>query len=432
MKIEFEKLLRQRKMTALVIIVLMSVYVYLAFAASIDTFSGLDRKYFLTHEDYREWLMSKQTEKVDEAWTSRTEKEYRNLIDENMLSADEIAERLKWEKENGFFVNYTVDDVLANPYNIEYAFDLLPSEVFYSRDMESFYPSVFKVYIPLAEDAVGYLHESYDESNRSSEENNGISYAEYMGYSEAQLNDYWNFVDSRYRDFELTVGYCLGWDILCTVMQFLPYTLGLALIMVLGSLFSQEKSCGMVPILRTAKNGRARLLRQKLMIALCTATALWLLFQLVMLLAVALSYTLQGATCTAIAFDGKPSIYGFTWLEYYLVQCAFSYCGTLVFALFVCCTSSLMSLKLLIPLNLVITLFCGIPINRFCFADKAFSLLDKLRAITPPQLMAAYPNLQVYQSYELGSFIVQLAYVMAAATLVETVLMLLFLKKQEG
>lgn len=432
MKIEIEKLLRQRKMTALVIIVLISVYVYLAFAANIDTFSGYDREYFLTHEDYREWLMSKQAEKVDEAWISKTKKEYMGLIDENMYSADEIAERLGWEKKNGFSVDYTVDDVLADPYNIEYAFELLPSKVFYSHDMESFYPSVFDIYIPLAEDAVGYLHESYEKVNRIFEENNGISYAECMGYSEAQLNDYWDFVDRRYRDFELTVGYCLGWDILCTAMQFLPYTLGLALIVVLGSLFSQEKSCGMVPILRTAKNGRARLLQQKLMIALCTATALWLLFQLVMLLAVALSYTLQGAECTAMAFDGKPSIYGFTWLEYYLVQCAFSYCGTLVFALFVCCTSSLMSLKLLMPLNLVITLFCGIPINRFCFADTAFSLLDKLKAITPPQLMAAYPNLQVYQSYELGPFIVQLAYVMAAATLAETVLMLLLLKKQEG
>lgn len=432
MKFEFEKLLRQRKLIAVVVAVLAAVYVFLAFGGNDDTFSGFSKSYFWENEEYRQRVMSEKSERVDEAWIADMKAEYKAFVDENMLSANEIAEKLEWEKENGIYVDYTAEDVLANPYNIDYAYDLLTDEAFYSYDMENIYTTAFKVYIPLAEDAVAYLHESYERSNYYCEKENGISYAETMGYSEAQLNDYWEFVDARYDGFELTVGYSRGWDILCTLMQYLPFTLGPALIVVLGNLFSQERSYGMVPILRTAKNGRTKLLRRKITAALCIAAGLWLIFQLAMLIAMALTYTLRGGDCTAMSFDCKPSIYGFTWLGYYALQCLFSFFGTLVFAIFVCCMSSVMGLRFSMPLNLAITLLCGIPIDRFCYADKAFSLLDKLRAVTPPQLMAAYPNLQVYQSYEFGGIIVQLAYVMAAATVIEAVLMLIYLKRRDG
>ena len=213
-----------------------------------------------------------------------------------------------------------------------------------------------------------------------------MSYAAYLGYSEAQFSDYQKLIDRIYPEKKLVVGYSLGWDVLCTVMQFLPFTLGMVLIVTFGDLFSGEERTGMVPILRSSKYGRASLLKCKLGAFVTITTVLWILFQLVMLMTIALTYTLRGATCTVLLFNGKPSIYGLNWLAYYLLQCAYSYLGTLVFTLFICCLSSILPLRLSMPLDLTITLLTGIPMNHFCYADQAFDLLDKCRAMTPSQL----------------------------------------------
>ena len=432
MKYEFEKLLRQRKLLIIVTLALIAVYVSLAFSGSYDTFTGFSLDYFWEDEEYREFRMSQETELVDEAWIENMHAEYKAFVDENMMSPEEIAEHIAAKKAEGFQIDCTAEEAIANCYDIDYAFEILKSDAFYSRKMENTYIDVFNIYVPLAEDPVQYIHDSYEQSNYFWEKDTGMPWWKYMGYSDTQWTDYWNLIDSTYEDLELTVGYSLGWDVLSSVMQFLPFTLGMVLIVVLGNLFSQEQTDNMLSILRTTKNGRARLLRRKLGVAVLVASALWLLFQFAMLIAVSLAYTLRGANVTAMCFSGAPNLYGLSWLQYYLINCVYSYMGTLVFALFVCCMSSLLKLRLSMPINLVLTLLTGIPLNHFCNADKAFKLLDKLRAVTPAQLMASYSTLQVYQSYEFGNAIVQLPYMMAFAIIVEAILLTLLLHHREG
>ena len=432
MKYEFEKLLRQRKLLIIVTLALIAVYVFLAFSGSYDTFTGFSLDYFWEDEEYREFRMSQETELVDEAWIENMHAEYKAFVDENMMSPEEIAEHIAAKKAEGFQIDCTAEEAIANCYDIDYAFEILKSDAFYSRKMEDTYIDVFNIYVPLAEDPVQYIHDSYEQSNYFWEKDTGMTWWKYMGYSDTQWTDYWNLIDSTYEDLELTVGYSLGWDVLSSVMQFLPFTLGMVLIVVMGNLFSQEQTDNMLSILRTTKNGRARLLRRKLGVAVLVASALWLLFQFAMLIAVSLAYTLRGANVTAMCFSGAPNLYGLSWLQYYLINCVYSYMGTLVFALFVCCMSSLLKLRLSMPINLVLTLLTGIPLNHFCNADKAFKLLDKLRAVTPAQLMASYSTLQVYQSYEFGKAIVQLPYMMAFAIIVEAILLTLLLHHREG
>lgn len=187
----------------------------------------------------------------------------------------------------------------------------------------------------------------------------------------------------------------------------------------------------MTPILWTLKKGRNALLRTKLTLALIAASVLWLFIQIAMLIAVALTYGLDGASCSAMQYR-EPRIYGLSWLELYLIQCGFSYFGTMVFALLVYCVSSILKLRLAMPGNLVITLLTGQDMVRFCFAKPAYTLPEKLLMLSPAQLMASYPTLQIYLSYEFGSVIIQLPYMMDIAIVVEATLMLLFLHHREG
>lgn len=432
MKVEFEKLLRQKRLLAFVLLVMTAVQIYLTFSGAYDTFSGVSLDYFWQNDEYRQRKMAQETAWVDVQWIADKKAEYQAYIDAHRLSPEEVRKRIEVKKAEGFEIRYTAEEALRDPYDFEYAFALLPDDVYQSKKMEDDFLRAFTIYIPLAEDPVRYLHDRYDSVNAYLEREQGISYAAYLGYSEAQLTDYQKLIECVYPQWKLVIGYSLGWDVLCTVMQFLPFTLGMVLIVTLGDLFSGEERRGMVSILRSTKYGRASLLKRKLGAGVTVATVLWIFFQLVMLLTIALTYTLRGATCTVLLFNGKPSIYGLNWLTYYLLQCAYSYLGTLVFTLLICGLSCVLQLRLSLPLNLAVTLLTGIPMNHFCYADQAFDLLDKCRAMTPSQLMAAHPTLQVYQSYALGNVIIQLPYVTAAAILIESGLLLWFLHRREG
>lgn len=432
MKYEIVKVLRQRKLIIIVTLALLAVYVYLAFTGSYDTFSGFSVEYFWENEDYRQWMMAKETEMVDNEWIENMKAEYKAFVDTNMKTPEEIVEFIATKKAEGFQIDCTAEEALADRYNIDYAFEILDYDAFQSREVEYTYLEAFNIYIPLAKDPAQFIRDSYEQSNYFWEKDTGMSYWEHMGYSDAQWSDYWTLIDTAYEDLDVTVGYSFGWDVLCSVMQFLPFTLGMALIVTLGNIFSQEQTDNMRSILRTTKNGRARLLRRKLGMAVIIASGLWLIFQLVMLTAISLSYTLHGANVTAMCFSGVPNLYGLSWIQYYVINCVFSYLGTLVFALFVCCMSTLLKLRLSMPINLVLTLLSGIPLNHFCYSDQAFKLLDKFRAITPAQLMASYPTLQVYQSYELGNIVIHLPFMMAIAIVIEAFLLLLLLRRREG
>ena len=54
MKVEFEKLLRQKRLLAFVLLVMTVVQIYLTFSGAYDTFSGISLDYFWQNDEYRQ------------------------------------------------------------------------------------------------------------------------------------------------------------------------------------------------------------------------------------------------------------------------------------------------------------------------------------------------------------------------------------------
>lgn len=431
LKYEWDKLMRHRVLMIVVTLVLTAYYIMMAFYGSFNTYSGSALSSFWDNEAYQAYMTRQETRLVDEAWIAELKASYKSFVDENMLPEEQVSENLEELKAQGLLLDFTAEEALNDRYNIDYAIALLSEEAYHSRLMEYQYFEGFRIYAPLGENPLGYIHSRYDDANENSLEYMGITWAEERGYTEAQMSDCFKTVDRRFADFQLVVGYCFGWDVLCGVMQYLPFSLGIALIVVLGNLFAQEQTYSTTPLLRTTKHGRNKLLRTKLVTAMMVSALLWLFFQGAMLIAVAMSYGLDGATCTAMQYL-EPNPYALNWLEFYLVQCGFSFFGTQVFALAVCCVSSLLKPRLSMPVNLVLTLITGQDMARFCFVEQALSGTEKLIILSPAQLLASYPLVQVYQSYEFGPLIIQLPYMMAIAIVVESVAMIWFLHKREG
>lgn len=431
LKFEWNKLMRQRVLMILVTLVLTAYYIMMAFYGSFNTYSSGALRSFWDNENYQAFMQAQETRVVDEAWIAELEAEYKAFVDEHMLPEEQVPDYLEELKARGLQLDFTAEEALNDRYNIDYAITLLPEDIYQSRLMEYRYFKGFRTYTPLGSDPLGYINNKYEQANENNLSYMGITWAQERGYTQAQMADCFQTVEKRFADFRLVVGYCFGWDVLCGVMQYLPFSLGIALIVVLGNLFAQEQTHSMTPILRTTKHGRNRLLRTKLITAMAVSAALWIFFQGAMLIAVAMSYGLDGAACTAMQYR-EPNLYALSWLEFYLVQCALSFFGTQIFALSVCCVSSLLKPRLSMPVNLVLTLLTGQDMARFFFVEQAMSALDKLMILSPAQLLASYPVVQVYQSYEFGPLIIQLPYMMAVAIVVEAVGMILFLHKREG
>lgn len=431
LKFEWNKLMRQRVLMILVTLVLTAYYIMMAFYGSFNTYSSGALRSFWDNEAYQANMTGQETRVVDEAWIAELERDYKAFVDENMLPEEKVPQYLEELKARGLILDFTAEEALNDRYNIDYAITLLPEDIYQSRLMEYRYFKGFRTYTPLGSDPLGYINNKYEQANENNLSYMGITWAQERGYTEAQMSDCFKTVDRRFADFQLVVGYCFGWDVLCGVMQYLPFSLGIALIVVLGNLFAQEKTHSMTPILRTTKHGRNKLLRTKLATAMTVSAVLWIFFQGAMLIAVAMSYGLDGATCTAMQYR-EPNPYALNWLEFYLVQCGFSFFGTQVFALAVCCVSSLLKPRLSMPVNLVLTLLTGQDMAQFCFVDQALQGMEKVIMLTPAQLLASYPVVQVYQSYEFGPLIIQLPYMMAIAIVVEAVGMIWFLHRREG
>lgn len=422
------KFKRQWTMTAVVTIALLVFYLSTVFFGDFDTFGGINKQYFLQHQDYQDRERSAEAAVVDASLYQQKQTEYRALVDEHGLTAEQSKEQL-----TSIFGNeppFTAEEALENRYDLDYGVGVLPYDLFNSLTEK--YANFFQYIYPLAQDPVTFLKAAQAKDDKWAMEAYGVSSLEAAGYTKAQIEDYWNFVEHHYDDLELVVGYSLGWDMLTTVMQFLPYTLGIAILIALSNLFAQERALAVAPILQVTKFGRRKLLRRKLAFALMITAGLWILFQGAMLITVAIIYGLDGASVTALSFLLQPNLFGLNWGTYYLIQSLFSFCGTIVFALFICCLSSLFSLKVCLTFGLISTIVTGIPLTNFSNANTAFTLLDKIQVLTPAQLMGAYPTLQVYQSYSIGDFQLLLPYAMAIAIVLEIALMLFFLHRREG
>lgn len=422
LRFEWEKEKRHWLPVLAVTAVLLVYYISAAFG-SVEPFGGWSPKFFWENPDYQAHLRSRPTELADAAWVQRMEAEYRALVDAHCLTQEAAQAQLDafWAAagDAGTDCPYSVQEALDNRYDIDSAFVVLPDEIYHSWALEDFHYA-FHIVVPLSQNAAETVQRLLERN------------AAYESYTERQRADRAATVQRVFAAFQPTVGYAYGWDMLISVGQRLPYTLGLALLVALCTVFSQERAAGMDPILRTTRHGRRRLVRVKLFRAWTVCTALWLLFQGVMLAAVALTYGLDGAACTVVNWSGMPSIYGLSYLQYYLLQSALSYCGALLQGLLVCLLSCLLPLRLNLPAGLLITLVTGFPNLRASYTDACFSLWQKLTALTPGQILGSFPTLQAYQSYDLGFCLVQLPWAVALAILLEAVLMTRLIHRLAG
>ena len=164
----------------------------------------------------------------------------------------------------------------------------------------------------------------------------------------------------------------------------------------------------------------------------CGASAiLYLVFQLAALAATAAVYGLEGADCTVY---GPLYLcpYGFTYGQYYLLQCAVGLFGTFAFTLLMGALSSLLKSRVSLMAGLGLILATASPFADFFNVEPAFQTLDKIKALMPTQIMGAFNTFQIYQGYEAGGHVIRLPLMTALAAAGWIALCLAVIYRREG
>lgn len=415
---EIQKYRRQWLIILILTGVMLTYYTSHIFT-SMDMYAGWSVTTFLNDRDYHDYTISIKEEVVDENFIASLNQEYQEMVDAHRKSDEEILQTLKENEEvsskmeEGTISSISIDDILYNP---DYAWAVISEDFYNTHEMMDFQDRKLNL--------AGLKENTYDAIIGEMER-----YEILDTYNDAQQKEIIELLGDAFSEKDLVTGYHNGWDVLISVGQFLPMTLGLVLLVAFCGLFANDRERGMTDILRTTKKGRRKLVMSKLFMALLLTTIIWLLFQVVVLIAVAMVFGLQGANCTVLSWMNFPTIYVFNYMQYYLWQSLFSYLGSLVFALMVCCFSSLFSIWITLPLGVAITLVTSFTSIT---NTSAFSFIQKLQMLTPAQAINSIHTFFSYQSFSLGSLQIHLPVAVLLALGAESVLFLGVLMKREG
>lgn len=383
LKNEMGKSRQSLKRILLVTILAVGVYLYLAYSGNFQGFTGKNYSFLLQDRGRIEALKKQQKGVVDEEFIQKAEQAYRDYVDRFRSSDDEIRKELREYNEP-----VEVEDIL---YDKEYC-----GFVFRDKTLEE-HPEI-EILLGETGEFIRYAKDP---------EKIVEKYGRVRNYSKELQEDYWKCIRKYQRGKRVVAGYFLGWDMAISIMQHLPPLLGIVIVVSLFGLFAKERRYQAQPLLLTLKYGKRELLSAKLLLAWGLTTLQWGLFQLAGIGISAVLLGLEGKECTF--FDSlNPSVYGFSCIQYYLLQMLVSYLGTIFFMLFICLLSSLLNDRLALTFGVIITFATSFVNDTYRNIMPAFTRMEKLMAMTPTQLMGAYNTFQIYQGCSVGDVVLRL------------------------
>lgn len=392
-KKEFEKYIFNKKVLIVgILAIAFFLLQIISIGATNHTIYSLDKKqeYATSIESIKK--RSFPATEINETFINSLNHEYKTFVDENRLSNEEIESILN-ESE----YNETLTSVLENKYDYSYSGLIFSEEIKYGDNkLTNYFKNRFYEIITLDR-----LRDDI-EKKFYSEENNYQSFA-YL--SDSQLNEMMNLMQKNILDKPYIRGYSIGFDLLSSNLQFLPFTLGILLLVSLYGIFGAEKVKKTDTLILTCKEGKSKYITAKLLTVFIYTSLTWILFQLINLIACQLLFGLEGASVSVYSF-GFYSVYGYNYLEYFLHQLPVSYLGTLLLAYIISFSSQLLKP---IPTLTIGTIWILLTSNvLYSFSETGYSLISKLMLLSPTQMMSAYSTYSDYTPYQILGFNINL------------------------
>lgn len=390
---ELKKYILNRKVVlTFVVSILLFLYFICTFQATMH--NGWNMKYLeekwgnaITFIQNREFL----TTVMDVTFEKQLLKEYKEYVDEEMRSDEEIIYEL-----SQYDFDETLESVLANRYNPMYSGFVFSDALKEgnNRLTQYFEPRFSEL------DEIPSLKESLNENRKQEPYNQSYGYLSDSDFKEMKELFEKNVINEPYLR-----GTSLGFDMLTSNMQFLPFVLGTLLVICFYGMFGSEKVKKTDTIILTSKEGKRKYIFSKITTVLIVCTVSWIVFQLTNLIACYFRYGLEGGQTSVYTFF-TPSPYGFNYLELYLKQLLVSYMGTLTFGYGIALVSQLLRPIPTFTLSMVVLLITS-WLQPYSLSGYV-SNISEMMLLLPNQMMGAYNTYLLYLPYSIFGFSINL------------------------
>jgi ABC-type transport system involved in multi-copper enzyme maturation permease subunit len=205
-------------------------------------------------------------------------------------------------------------------------------------------------------------------------------------------------------EYEAYYDYDWGWSRLHAMQTVLPFTIGLLLIVALAPIFSYEYSKTTDSLLLSAKYGKSKLVKAKIIVGFSLAIFSWLLMQFINIAIVFCFFGIAGSESFVQNWVMNKSPYAFTYLTSYLAVTAISFVGLLFLTsmLLLISSRSKTPFKSLI-IGAVIVLLPTVRLDIF-----ASRVVQKILMFFPTNILIGVHHFKTFEAFYLFGKVIML------------------------
>lgn len=244
---------------------------------------------------------------IDDEWIQNVE-DIKNMILHN--PANQISEEERKEKTEELLARGLSREMIDS--NIIF---FVKEEVLYSRELQCLEEpegasNFYRWANEIGQEKANYYRDTYDGAKG---EALALKAEEMYGYLSDEYRAYYD--------------YSWGWSRLHAMQTILPYTIGILLIVILSPIFSHEYARKTDSLILSAKYGKNKVIKAKLITAFLLSILSWVTMQLINIAMIFTLFGIGGARSFLQNWGQNPSPYSFTYLTSYFVITAMSFLG---------------------------------------------------------------------------------------------------------
>jgi ABC-type transport system involved in multi-copper enzyme maturation permease subunit len=184
----------------------------------------------------------------------------------------------------------------------------------------------------------------------------------------------------------------------------LPFTIGLLLIVVLTPMFSYEYGKKTDSLLLSAKYGKSKLIKAKMIVGFSLAVLSWLLIQLINIAIIFSFFGIEGSKSFVQNWAVNPSPYAFTYLTSYLAVTAMSFVGLLFLTSMILLISSRSKTAFIsLIISAIITLLPTVHLDIF-----ASRIVQKILMFLPTNILIGVNHFKTFEAFYLFGNVIML------------------------
>lgn len=244
---------------------------------------------------------------IDDKWIQNVE-DTKNMILYN--PANQISEEERKEKTEELLARGLSREMIDS--NIIF---YVKEEVLYSRELQRLEePEVASNFYrwanEIGQEKANYYREAY-----------GGQKGEALALKAEEM---YGYLSNEYRAY---YDYSWGWSRLHAMQTVIPYTVGILLIVILSPMFSQEYARKTDSLILSAKHGKNKVIKAKIITAFLLSILSWMMIQLINIVMIFTLFGTEGARSFLQNWGQNPSPYPFTYMTSYFVITAMSFLG---------------------------------------------------------------------------------------------------------